>query len=70
MQRALEVVHDPGRQRVAGRVEIRPQDPQAAEDDDRHGEQHDRGEGDASCETSHRKIMAQAGSMCRRPAPA
>jgi hypothetical protein len=65
VQRAVEVVHDPGGQRVAGRIEIWSEDPQAAEHDDGHGEQHDRGEGDASCETSHWSIMARAGRMCR-----
>ena len=49
----------------AGRIEIRPQDPQPTVDDDGHGNQDDRGERDASCETSHWRIMAQAWRMCR-----
>jgi hypothetical protein len=64
-QSAVEVVHDPAKQRVAG-IEIRPQDPQPAVDDDGNGNQDERGEGEASCETLHWGIMARARCMCCR----
>jgi hypothetical protein len=61
-QSAVEVVRDPAHQRVAG-IEIRPQDPQPAVDDDGNGNEDERGEQDASYETSHWRIMAQAGCI-------
>ncbi len=61
-QRPVEVVHDPAQQRVPGRIEIWSEDPQTAIDDDGHGDEDERREEDASCETCHwRASSSQAG---------
>ncbi len=57
-QRSIDVMHDPAQQRVAG-MEIRPEDPQAAVEDHGHGDEDDRRDQDASCESAHWGFMAE-----------